>query len=1087
MIRAHSYVRHACRLLIDTNMARPEAIDVSKSQFAQRFKISKTVDRPKSGRCTFSGIRSPEIQGLLDSVDALWQHCESDSYADSYSELELMFRNLLCNFSLTFCILTSLASAQQSLETDNPLPPLEASRSMVVPDGFNVSLFAGEPDVKQPIGFCIDDRGRLWVAEAYNYPHHGTKQGDRIVIFEDTDGNGEHDKRTVFYDKLNYVTGIEVGFGGVWVMSPPYFYFIPDQDGDDRPDTEPQVLLDGFGNHANAHNLANGFAWGPDGWLYGTHGRTNWSLLGKPGTADEDRVRFDGGVYRYHPIRHVWEPYADGTTNPWGIDWNDFGEAFVCNCVNPHLFHVIPGAHYEPWRNRESSQYAYERIETIADHLHFVGGHLDSIKQGIGGNNVRSGLGTAEEDAAGGGHAHCGTMIYLGDNWPTHYRNTLFTNNIHGKRINNDILKRSGSGYVASHGKDLMHSLDPWFMGVTLQYGPDGGVYVSDWSDTGECHSVRNTRRHTGRIFKITYGKTLETKGDLSLLSNTELVQLQLHPNDWYVRHARRLLQERSAQGVDFTDIHKMLRDMFREQPEIPRKLRALWALYVTQGLDDEFLLSQLNHDNEYIRSWAVRILCEEKSPSQRALQKFQQLATSDPSPYVRLYLASMLQRLKPETRWPIAEALVAKRDDQADENLPLMIWYGIEPLIHENPTRFVSMIAVSEIPLIRKHIARRAVSAGEVDQVVLAMGKFLNPPNDQAVSDLLTGILQGLEGERSVPMPDAWPRSFATLKETNNRQRAIELALKFNDPSALRFLREQAADKNAESPERIEAIQALVGRKVEGLAPLLLELLHDTATQTAALQGLAEYNHPETPTTILKLYDTLSPSVRQDAVQTMASRTAWAMRLLDAVEAKQIPRSDISAYTARQLRSLGDDQILEKVQRVWGEVRETPADKAKQIAKYKRLLTPQSLERADPVAGRLIFQKTCAKCHQFFGSGGKIGPDITGSPRNNIDYLLENMIDPNAQVSRDYQMQIILTDSGRIVTGLVSAETDKSVTIKSVNEDLVIPKNEISDRKVSPVSMMPEGQLNDLTTQQVRDLFAYLANAEKLPANNDK
>jgi putative membrane-bound dehydrogenase-like protein len=406
-------------------------------------------------------------------------------------------------------------------ETLTPLPltplPLhsrrsEAARTMRVPDGFQVQLFAGEPDVQQPIGFCLDDRGRLWVAEAYNYPNHGTKPGDRIVIFEDTDGDGRFDLRKVFYDQLNYVTGIEVGFGGAWIMSPPYFYFLPDSDGDDRPDSAPQVLLDGFGNHANSHNLANALAWGPDGWLYGTHGRTNWSRIGKPGTPDRERIVFDGGVYRYHPVRHQWEAFADGTTNPWGIDWDDYGQAFVCNCVNPHLFHVIQGAHYEPWRNRPSSQYAYERIETIADHLHFVGD-----------KNVWQGLGTPEEDTAGGGHAHCGTMVYLGDSWPARYRNTIFMNNIHGHRINNDTLQRKGSGYVASHAPDFMRSRDDWFMGVTLAYGPDGGVYASDWSDTGECHSVTNTQRQTGRIYKITYGPSQQQPVELSQASDIEL------------------------------------------------------------------------------------------------------------------------------------------------------------------------------------------------------------------------------------------------------------------------------------------------------------------------------------------------------------------------------------------------------------------------------------------------------------------------------------------------------------------------------------------------------------------------------------
>lgn len=400
---------------------------------------------------------------------------------------------ICCGFLLSISGQTVFSAADEVV--DQPLPADEAARTMIVPAGFHVTPFAAEPDVRQPIGFCIDDRGRLWVAEAYNYPNHGTRPGDRIVICSDEDGDGRFDRRTVFYDQLNYVTGIEVGFGGVWVMSPPCFYFIPDANGDDRPDAEPQVLLDGFGTHANAHNLANAFAWGPDGWLYGTHGRTNWSMIGKPGAPERDRQRFDGGVYRYHPTRHVWEAFADGTTNPWGVDWNDYGEAFLCNCVNPHLFHVIFGAHYEPWRNRESSQFAYRRIDTIADHLHFVGKAT-----------VQEGLGSPEEDAAGGGHAHCGTMIYLGNNWPERYRNSLFTHNIHGRRINNDTLRRQGSGYVASHAADLLKSRDPWFMGVTLQSGPHGEVYSIDWSDTGECHSVRNTRRETGRIYRITYG-----------------------------------------------------------------------------------------------------------------------------------------------------------------------------------------------------------------------------------------------------------------------------------------------------------------------------------------------------------------------------------------------------------------------------------------------------------------------------------------------------------------------------------------------------------------------------------------------------
>ena len=973
------------------------------------------------------------------------------------------------------------APARQAAEpyVDAPLPPEEAARTMVVPRGFHVTLFAGEPHVQQPIGFCIDDRGRLWVAEAYNYPQHGTTPGDRIVILEDLDADGRFDKRTIFYDKLNYVTGIEVGFGGAWVMSPPSMFFIPDADGNDQPDSEPQVLLDGFGNHANAHNLANGFAWGPDGWLYGTHGRTNWSLLGKPGTPANKRVRFDGGVYRYHPVRHVWEPYADGTTNPWGIDWDDYGQAFVCNCVNPHLFHVIYGAHYEPWRNRESSQFAYERIASIADHLHFVGE-----------GNVRDGLGSTEEDQAGGGHAHCGTMVYLGDNWPAAYRNSVFMNNIHGHRINNDLLRRSGSGYTASHGRDLMVSKDPWYMGVTLQYGPDGAVFASDWSDTGECHSVKNTRRQTGRIYKIAYGRPAPFKLDLARLSDLELVGLQLHRNDWQVRHARRLLQEHAAQGRDMSQVHRQLHALFAENPDVTRKLRALWALHATGGLSDEFLINQLDHQSEYIRSWSIQLLCEDGEPPHEALRRFESLAATGDSPLDRLHLASALQRLHPDRRWAIAQALLSRAEDAADANLPLMIWYGIEPLVSADLDQFLALATSAKIPLVRRHIARRAASLSDISGGASADGlsavmQTLGDASPEVQLDLLAGILPGLEGRRSVKMPKAWPAVYAKLKkhpQAQVREQALQLALVFNDPLALRTLSEQAADKTVAAEVRNRAISALVAKKADAGAPLLLALVADPITRSAALRGLAEYDHPDTPSTLLDLYESFDAAARQDALQTLASRTAWATLLLDAVQSNRVPRTDLTAYTARQLESLGNARLTARMQALWGDVRATPADKARLIATYKKQLTPESLRRADRSAGRATFQKSCANCHRLFDAGGNIGPEITGAQRMNLDYLLENLVDPSAALAKDYQMQTIETLAGRVITGLVVAENAAAVTIQTVNEKIIVPAAEIETRTTSRQSMMPDGMLQTLSTEQVRDLIAYLASPSQVP-----
>ncbi|HJZ56523.1 MAG TPA: PVC-type heme-binding CxxCH protein, partial [Gemmataceae bacterium] len=212
-----------------------------------------------------------------------------------------------------------------------PPPAERAAQLMTLPDGFQATVFAAEPDVVQPISFCIDDRGRLWVAEALNYGEWQPTGKDRIVILEDKDGDGRADTRTVFYEGFNYITGIEVGFGGVWVMSPPKLYFIPDRDGDDRPDGPPEVVFDGFGYKESRHNLVNGFTWGPDGWLYAGHGRTSPSDVGKPGTPAKDRIHCDGGVIRIHPTKRIFENFIDGNTNSWGVDFDEFGECFVPN------------------------------------------------------------------------------------------------------------------------------------------------------------------------------------------------------------------------------------------------------------------------------------------------------------------------------------------------------------------------------------------------------------------------------------------------------------------------------------------------------------------------------------------------------------------------------------------------------------------------------------------------------------------------------------------------------------------------------------------------------------------------------------
>ena len=574
--------------------------------------------------------------------------------------------------------------------------------SFTLPEGFSAKLFAGEPDVRQPISFCIDDRGRLWVVEGNTYPAwRGTfTEHDRILIFEDSDGDGRYDTRKVFCEGLTFATGIEVGFGGVWVVAPPNLLFYPMKDGGDRPDGPPRVLLDGFGSQGG-HNVVNGFTWGPDGWLYGGHGRTSISDLGPPGTPPEDRIHFDGGVWRYHPTRHVFEAFADGATNPWGVAFDERGQMIVSNCVNAHLFHLVQGAHYEPSRERPSSRYAYRRVETIADHLHFG-------SKGLGLGN----------DAFGGGAAHSGILVYLGDNWPDKYRGSLFMSNLHGHRINNDLPTRKGSGFSATHGPDLLVSADTMFLGLLLQTGPDGSVFVSDWYDRGECHTRDNPDRTSGRIYKISYGKPAPALPDLARLSDDALVKLQLHKNEWYVTHARRLLQERAAKG-GLPKVHEALRAMLRDHPDPTRRLRALWALQVTGGLDAAARRALLDHADEDVRAWTIQMLLEERKVDESTSAKLATLAASDPSPVVRLYLAAGIRRLPPTQRVAVLQGLVNHAEDAADPNLPLVTWYAAQELAEADLPAAMGLMKSSRLPLIREFMARRITGLGSERPVV--------------------------------------------------------------------------------------------------------------------------------------------------------------------------------------------------------------------------------------------------------------------------------------------------------------------------------------------------------------------------------
>lgn len=592
----------------------------------------------------------------------------------------------------------SLPVASDQDPQDIPPSPAESLAKIRVPDGFHVSLFAAEPDIRQPIAMAFDDRGRLWVAECYSYPNWKQEKTDRILIFNDTDQDGQFDERRVFLDGITNLSSIEIGFGGVWITAAPELLFVADRDRDDIPDGPPDVLLDGFNATEEVnHNVVNGLQWGPDGWLWGRHGILEESLVGAPGTPPAARAKLNCSNWRFHPQNRRFEVITHGTTNSWGLDFSELGEAFFTNCVIGHLWHVVPGARYQRMYGLDYNPYSYQLMASCSDHLHWQADKWQDARDG------------EEQSQFGGGHAHCGGMIYLGDNWPAQYRGRMFTCNVHGQRINQDVLERQGSGYVGRHGEDLFFANSPWFRGVELDYGPDGGVFVLDWTDLGECHDADGTHRDSGRIYKVVYGEPSRLEPfDLQQLHDAALIELQSHRNEWYVRHARRILQERAAEHVGLTALQTKLREAFGQAASVPHKLRHLWALHAVGGATQSWCMQQLDHAEEQIRVWAVRLLVGELPVAQQTMRKLVHLAENDPSPRVRLALASALQRIDVAERLPLAQALVRHEEDATDQNLPFMLWYGIEPVVAEDSASAAVLAVQTKIPLLRQFIARR-------------------------------------------------------------------------------------------------------------------------------------------------------------------------------------------------------------------------------------------------------------------------------------------------------------------------------------------------------------------------------------------
>jgi putative membrane-bound dehydrogenase-like protein len=997
---------------------------------------------------------------------------------------------------LPVLLLLTLAPAAP-VRADEPggFAPLDAARRMKPADGLVVRPFAAEPDVRQPIFVKCDDRGRVWTIQYLQYPNpaglkrvkvdrwsrtvydrvpepppKGPRGDDRITVCEDTDGDGRADRFKDFVAGLNLCTGVEFGHGGVFVLQAPYLLFYPDRDRDDVPDSDPEVLLTGFGME-DAQSLANHLTWGPDGWLYGLNGSTTTCLI--------RGIEFQQGVWRYHPVTREFELFCEGGGNVFGLTFDDDGNLFYSS--NLGLFwHAHQGAYY---------------LKSVGKHgpLHnpFAYGHLMHVAH----------------DAPTGGPSTGGT-IYHGDTFPERFRGRFLAGDFLRHTASSWELRRSGATVTASFRELLLDSRDTWFGATDLCLGPDGSVYLSDFYDKRTAHPDPDAEwdRSNGRIYKVEAARSKPVpKFDLAKLSTGDLAELLIHPNGWYRDRARILLAEKGGRAA-----WGALRQMARHQKDPRLALQGLWVLHVTGGLHEAFAEEMLQHSGEFVRAWTVRLLGDAKRVSEPIAKQFAELSGTDPSPVVRAQLLCTAKRLPGDQALPVIERLLLRDADAADPVIPWLLWWAVESKAISDRDRVTAFFARPENRtsaavranlgrLVRRYAADGTAAGYAAAHVLLTAGtpaerKSLLADLDRGLAERAVGLPSigqgGLFDKLAAPgtEPARPPRKYEPLspglvalireewRAAPTNELATRLALRANIGEARDRVHADLGDAKTPRPQMLERLTLLeeLGDPtcLSRVEPLLAS--PDDEVKRRALAVLARVGTDDTGRAIVAAYPGLPAALKLRAREVLFGRKEWARAFLKLVDEGKVPPADVPVEQVRLLALLGDKDIDAAMRKHWGSVKSgSPEEK---LAEVRRFTNDLRAAPGDAARGKALFARHCGTCHKLFGEGGAVGPDLTNTSRTDTAWLLASVVDPGAVVRAQYVQYALHTTDGVVLTGIVAEQDGASVTLVDARgERTRVARDRVESLRELPTSLMPEKLLDPLTPQERRDLFKYL------------
>ena len=398
-----------------------------------------------------------------------------------------------------------------------------------------------------------------------------------------------------------------------------------------------------------------------------------------------------------------------------------------------------------------------------------------------------------------------------------------------------------------------------------------------------------------------------------------------------------------------------------------------------------------------------------------------------------------------------------------------------------------MNLIPVTALGLLLVVLPCRAQDAGSLEPLIEVLGVS---EEAQFQLDILKGIAAALKGQRDVPEPKGWADLAKRLAKSPNaevREMALSLSLKFGSQAALDDLRARLTDASVGLAKRERALEALVEARDAKLPPVLLGLLDDAEMQRSAIRGLAAFDVAGAPEAIVSHFSRMKPEAKRDASATLASRRSYALALMAAVEKKTIPAKALSADVVRQLRALNDESLNQKIERHWGVSRSTPEAKLKEIEKYKRIAELRTNVPNNLSKGRALFNRACVQCHKLYGVGGTIGPDITGSDRRNLHYIISNIVDPNAEIPNDYRTTIVRMKDDRVLVGVIRSREGQTITVATPAEVLSVAKRDVAAIEPQNFSMMPGGLVLTFSDQELRNLVSYLRGEGQVPLPGGK